>query len=150
MYVCICYQNQRQDYGHISDIRSSITSKCKAGLTWALVRLRVAMWHRTPGVSSTLSSLGALRIGCPVVVGAPWGVRVPYRPGIITITSLEETERENVRDRRSREIQMKYGEREQRAASLVWSLFKENLTAVLKQYAFSNTWCRTVLLTRSC
>lgn len=86
-----------------SNISFSINSKRKAGLTWALVRLRVPMWYRSPGISSTFSSLGTLWIGCPVVVGAPRGVRVPHRPGIITITSLEETERENVRDRRSRE-----------------------------------------------
>lgn len=61
--------------------------------TWALVSLRVTMWYRGPGVRSALPSLCALWIRCPVVGGAPWWVRVPRRPRIITISSLQEWNR---------------------------------------------------------
>lgn len=81
----------------------------KAGLTWALVSLRVALWCRSPRVSSTFSSLGALWIGCPVVVGAPRGVRVPHRPGIITITSLKGTERKCEGQKRQRSYKRSTG-----------------------------------------
>lgn len=69
--------------------------------TWTLVGLRVVMGHGAPGVSSTCPCLGALWIGCPVVTGAPGGVRVPRRPGIITVTSLGEMS-ERISDVRSR------------------------------------------------
>lgn len=60
-------------------------------LTWALVSLRVALRYGAPGISGTLPSLGPLWVGSPIVVGAPRGVWVPHRPGIITVTSLGET-----------------------------------------------------------
>lgn len=63
-----------------------------AVLTWALVGLRVTLWHRGPGVRGCSPSLGALWIGGPVVVGAARGVCVPRRPRVITIASLEEKE----------------------------------------------------------
>lgn len=48
----------------------------------------MALGYGAPGVSGTRPRLGALWIGCPVVVGAPGGVRVPRRPGIVTVASL--------------------------------------------------------------
>ncbi len=131
----------------------SMVANWKAALTRALVSLRVALWYGAPGVSSILPSLGALWIGRPVVVGAPRGVRVPHRPGIITVASLEETERENERDERGRGMTdqawtgrgERERERENTESSRVWSLFNETPTGVLKQHAFSNTRCTSGL-----
>ena len=108
-----------------------ITRQSKLFLTWALISLRMALGCGTPGVSSSLPSLGALWVGRPVVVGAPRGVRVPHRPWIITVTCLEET-----RERKCEgwKRQRKGGEGEE-------SLFNETLTGVLKQHAPSNTRC---------
>lgn len=55
--------------------------------------------YGAPGVSTTRPCLGALWIGRPVVVGAPGGVRVPRRPGIVTVASLGGT-REKISDSR--------------------------------------------------